>query len=66
MGVKWEFIQYKNNIAGFHTSFAIIANDQFRLEYLEYIEGNLNYTLDYISKRISEIKLITQEGTFLL
>lgn len=88
------------NIAGLHTSLAIIPNEEIRKKYKEtinliganttnifgllgleaaynygeewldelliYLEGNLNFLMDYIEKNISEIKVVRPEGTFLI
>lgn len=88
------------NIAGLHTSVAIIPNEEIRKEYkktinligadttnifgligfeaaysygeewlnelLIYLEGNLNFLMNYIEKNVPKIKAVRPEGTFLI
>lgn len=87
------------NIPGFHTSVAIIPNEEMREKFnkargrimgspnilgliameaafrhgdqwleqvLDYIEGNIDYTMDYFSKKIPEIAPMRPEATYLV
>lgn len=45
---------------------AYTHGEEWLEEALVYIEGNVDYTLDYIEKNIPKIKVIRPEGTFLL
>ncbi len=72
-GMRQKFNKARGRIMGSPNILGLIAmeaafkhGDQWLNQLLDYIEGNIDYTMDYFSKRIPEIKPMRPEATYLV
>ncbi|MEM3473766.1 MAG: MalY/PatB family protein, partial [archaeon] len=67
-----RFIEAKGRMYSTPNAFGLVAmeaafryGDEWLEQLLEYLEGNLNFLVDYVEKRIPKVKVIKPEGTYL-
>lgn len=64
--VKKGFISSGNILGMVALEAAFNEGDEWLSQFLDYLQGNLDFLVDFISRRIPKIKVIKPEGTYLV
>ncbi|MGB9793982.1 MAG: MalY/PatB family protein [Caldisericum exile] len=70
--IRARFIEAKGRILSTPNAFGLVAmeaafryGDEWLSQLLEYLEENINFLMDFVKKRIPNVKVIRPEGTYL-
>jgi len=70
--IRAKFLEAKGRIFSTPNAFGLVATEaafrygeEWLSQLLEYLEDNLNFLMEYVERRIPEVKVIRPEGTYL-